>query len=398
MTRGGMREYVEAVRGRYLRAGKGEKGRMLDEFCRTTGHHRKAAVRLLNGDRRGTVPRRSPARRYGPEVAHALYRLWEAAGGICSKRLVPFVPELVAHLERHGELALEPALRAQVLAVSAATADRLLRPLRPRTPRRPVTGVGATAALRAQVPLRTFGEWAGGEPGAMQADLVAHCGETTAGFYLNTLTALDVASGWTELEAVWGKGQARVAAALERVRRRLPFVLRELHTDNGSEFLNATVLRWREQQRVRLTRGRPYRKNDQAYAEQRNWTAVRRPVGYDRYSSRAAHAQLAAVYRLLTDYLNFFQPVQKLVGKERTGAKVVKRYDRAQTPYQRLLAFGDVDHAAASTLAQHYQQLNPLRLRAGIEAGLERLWSLSDRPRSVTIGVRQPSPFGNHSR
>ena len=174
------------------------------------------------------------------------------------------------------------------------------------------------------------------------------------------------------------------------MRRRLPFALRELHTDNGGEFLNATVLRWREREGIRLTRGRPYRKNDQAYAEQRNWTAVRRPVGYDRYSSRAAHAQLAAAYRLLTDYANFFQPVQKLVGKERTGAKVVKRYGPAQTPYQRLLALDAVDVGTARALGRGYEQLNPLRLRAEIEQTLDALWALAERPRSVTRGLRQP--------
>lgn len=300
MTRGGVQEYAEALRERYSSATKAEKGAILDEFCRTTGYHRKAAVRLLRGSRpRSSGPPR--ARRYGPEVRVALEQVRAAAGDICAKRLVPFLPELVPQLERHGELRLDAATRARLLELSAATADRLLA----RGRRRPVLARRtAAAALRRSVPLRTFGEWTAVAPGALQADLVAHCGESTAGFYLTTLVVVDVATGWTELEALWGHGQERVAGALERIRRRLPFALRELHTDNGSEFLNATVLRWAAEHDVTLSRGRPYRKNDQAWVEQRNWTAVRRVVGYDRYSSRRAHAALRTLYPALSAWLD----------------------------------------------------------------------------------------------
>lgn len=377
MTRGGVQEYAEALRERYSSATKAEKGAILDEFCRTTGYHRKAAVRLLRGSRpRSSGPPR--ARRYGPEVRVALEQVRAAAGDICAKRLVPFLPELVPQLERHGELRLDAATRARLLELSAATADRLLA----RGRRRPVLARRtAAAALRRSVPLRTFGEWTAVAPGALQADLVAHCGESTAGFYLTTLVVVDVATGWTELEALWGHGQERVAGALERIRRRLPFALRELHTDNGSEFLNATVLRWAAEHDVTLSRGRPYRKNDQAWVEQRNWTAVRRVVGYDRYSSRRAHAALRTLYPALSAWLNLLQPLQKLAAKERHGARLVRRYDTARTPYRRLLEAGVVSEAVEAALERHFDALNPVALRAEVECLLEQVWSEAEPAR-----------------
>jgi hypothetical protein len=205
MTRGGIREYVAAVRERYARATRQEKGRILTEFCATTGYHRKAAIGRLGASAGGgpaPAPRR--ARRYGPAVAAALARVWEASGRRCAKRLVPFLPELLPLLERHGELALEAPVRAWLLELSAATADRLLGPSRRPAggPRPPYGRPPAAASLRALVPVRTWGEWEGAAPGALQADLVLHCGAATAGFSLTTLVAVDVASGWTELQAV----------------------------------------------------------------------------------------------------------------------------------------------------------------------------------------------------
>jgi hypothetical protein len=391
MTRESIREYAEALRPRYLRAGKAEKGRMLDEFCRTTGYHRNAAMRVLR--RRPGPPsgRRGRRRQYGPEVAGALRQLWEASDRLCAKRLQPFVPELVAALERHGELAPTPAVRAQLLRLSASTIDRLLRPFRGPTRRRPFTQSRSLAALKALVPLRTFGEWDGAAPGACQADLVSHCGESTEGFYLTSLVLVDVATSWTECEAIWGKGQERVGGGVHRARRRLPPALRELHVDNGGEFLNHVLYPYCRAAGVRLSRGRPYKKNDQAYVEQKNGGVVRRWVGYDRYSSRAAYAQLQRVYEPLRLYVNFFQPVQRLIAKERVGARVRKRYDRARTPYQRLRATGALDEAKRRELEALYRRLNPVRLRAQIDRALEALWRLAERPGGAKAAP-EPAP------
>ena len=294
---------------------------------------------------------------------------------------MPFLPELLPLLERHGELTLEAPVRARLLELSAATADRLLGPhRRPGGGPRPSYGrPPAAASLRALVPVRTWGEWAGVAPGALQADLVLHCGAATAGFHLTTLVAVDVASGWTELQAVWGLGMQRVGAALHHVRRDLPVPLRELHTDNGGEFLNEAVSPWCRRHGIRFTRGRPHRSNDQAWVEQKNGDVVRRLVGYDRYSTKAALAALQEVYRLARLWVNFCRPVRKLVAKERVGAKVRKRFDLARTPYQRLRGAGALDAAQAQALEAQYQHLNPVALRAELAAALEHLWGLAER-------------------
>ena len=378
MTRGSIREYAAALRGRYAVAGKSEKGKVLDEFCQVTGYHRKAAVRLLRAQPRTTVVRGHRPVRYGAAVQAALVTIWEATDRLCGKRLAPFLSEVVPVLERHGSLTLPPEVRKQVLDLSAATIDRLLRAERQRAGRRPATQQPANAGLRAQIPLRTFGEWTDVAPGALQADLVAHCGESTQGFYLTTLLVVDVATGWTEVEAIWGKGQTRVQQGIHAVRERLPLALRELHTDNGGEFINHLLYPWCQREGVRLTRGRPYQKNDQAWVEQRNWQVVRRLVGYQRFSSRAAHAQLRRLYEAVRLYINFFQPIRKLTHKTRNGATLRKHFDTARTPYQRLAAAGVLTATQQAGLQRLFLSLNPVVLRARIDDDLATLWRLAE--------------------
>jgi transposase InsO family protein len=374
-----VREYLDALRPRYGLAKKPRKTRLLNEAERITGYNRKAIVRLLN--RRLSVPRhrRGRPRRYGKPIERTLQQLWVASGHLCSKRLGPFLPELLSALERHGELRVPPRVRHALLTVSPATIDRLLKPHRRHHLRRPLILNPATAALRSQIPLRTFGDWQHVRPGAVQADLVAHCGETTAGFYLHTLIAVDVATGWTECEAVWGRTHRRVATAVHLIRQRLPVPLRELHTDNGGEFLNQILVPWCRYAGIRLTRGRPYRKNDQAYAEQKVWAQVRRIIGYDRYTTQLAYTHLSRLYPALTLYTNFFQPLRKLRHKHRLPSRVIKQFEVARTPYRRLLDSGALAPSAARTLADLYQSLNPLALRRTIEETLTSLWKCADR-------------------
>lgn len=223
MTRLAQQEYAAALRARYRAVGKLERGRILDEFCRTTGGHRKAAIRLLRrAPGRSTGPRGRP-RRYGPELVPGVTQLWEVSDRPCAKLLAPLLPTLLAALERHGELQLAPEERASLLALSPATLDRLLAPGRRRLGRQPRRPPTAGATLKGQIPLRTFGEWPAVAPGSLQGDLVLHCGESTAGFFLSTLVTVDVATSWTELEAIWGVGQQRVGTGVHRVRQRLPF-------------------------------------------------------------------------------------------------------------------------------------------------------------------------------
>lgn len=386
MTRLTVHEYAAALRRRYRAAKKGVKKKILDEFCQTTGMHRKAAIRLLNRSGRPRAVGQGRPRRYGPEVSAALVKVWEVGDRMCGKLLAAVMPDLLAALERHGEVQVSPEVRALLLQVSPSTIDRLLRKTRTAGLRQPRRQRPATTGLKAQIPIRTWSEWQDVQPGSMQADLVLHCGESTEGFFLTTLSAVDVASGWTELQPVWGMGMSRVGGAVHGVSLRLPFPLREFHTDNGGEFINRGLRDWCTRQGVRFTRGRGYRKNDQAYVEQRNWLSVRRLVGYDRYSSRAAFQALQRLYSLLRLQVNFFRPVRKLVGKERRGARVTKLYDTPRTPYRRLLESGIFDETARQQLERQFLAINPADLQRRIEQALRYLWDRTQRRERARVG------------
>jgi hypothetical protein len=354
---------------------------MLTEACTVTGYHRKSLVRRLNAEPVPRARRVGRPRQYGVAVASLLKAVWEATDHLGSKRLAPFLGEALEVLHRAGELVTSEEARQALITLSPATIDRLLAPerRRGRESRRP-----ATPTLKQQIPLRTFGDWKNVEPGAVQADLVLHCGESVEGFYLTTLAMVDVASGWQEYEVIWGKGEQRVYAGLHAARQRLPFPLRELHTDNGSEFINLLLYPWCQKQGVRFSRGRPYKKNDQAFVEQRNWSGVRKPIGYDRLTSKESLALLRQYYTLHRTYMNFFQPIRKTLRKERQGAKLVIRYSPPQTPYQRLRASGCLAPAAAEALERQYQSLSPLTLLKQCEQILDSLWE--------SAKVTKPSP------
>ena len=381
MTRGGMKEYLDAIRPRYRSAGRREKGRILDEAVRVTGQHRKALIRSLRSQ--PAVVSQSKAgrpKRYGLEAATTLKVLWEASDRICAKRLQPFLPELLAVLERHGELLLEWEVKDQVCTMSAATIDRLLRPHRQPELRRPFSTTKPGSLLKASIPIRTFTEWNEHRPGFLEIDLVAHCGESTEGQYLNTLSAVDIASGWVACRGVMGKGQQRVGGAIHHIGQNLPFPLLGLDSDNGSEFINHHLFAYCQQKSITFTRARPYRKNDNAHIEQKNWSVVRRLVGYDRYQSQEALVQLNRLYPLVERYVNFFQPVMQLKEKHRQGARVRKVYDAPRTPYRRLLEQGVLSLDQQLRLERVYQRTNPVKLLKDINKELERLWLLAHAP------------------
>lgn len=379
MTRASLREYAAVQRERYGQAPRTEKHRLLDEVVAVTGIHRKAAIRLLR-----RVPRARPTpgpggrpRTYGPAVAATAEVLWEASGQIGAHRLHPFVPELLDRLVQCDELTLTPAVNKLVRQASRATLSRLLAPARARRPRRGATTTRVGAWLKHEIPIRTFAEWDDARPGFLEVDLVAHCGTSTQDFSLCTLCAVDIATAWVELEAVWGKGQQRVRAAVHYVRARLPVPLSGLDSDNGSEFINQALLDYCRQYGITFTRSRAWKKNDSAHVEQKNGAIVRGLVGYDRFASKSAYVHLARVYRLARLHVNFFQPVEKLVRKSRDGARARRVYDRAQTPFQRLCAAGVLAPAKRLELEALYQGLNPLQLRRDLDAELERLWALA---------------------
>ena len=379
MTRASIREYSEAVRWRYLRSAKVDKGKILDEFTKVTGYHRKTAIRLLHRVKKPSAnKKRGRPQQYSPAVIGALRVAWEATDRLCSKRLRPFLPELIKVLRRHGESAMSVEVEAQLCRMSASTIDRLLKPWRRLGGRRPFSTTKPASLLKSSIPIRTFADWQEDKPGFLEADLVPHCGESTEGFYLNTLSTVDVATGWSECIGVWGKGQERVGGAVHRVRQCLPFPLLGLDSDNGSEFINQHLFAYCQREKITFTRSRSYKKNDSCHVEQKNWSVVRRLIGYDRYSSRPALETLNRVYDLLRLYVNFFQPVMKLKAKTRHGARVHKVYDTAQTPYQRLLKSVALTEAKREQLAATYHYLNPVLLLKQINENLESLWKLAE--------------------
>ncbi len=381
VTQKSVREYVEAIRRRYGKGSREEKGIILDEFTKTTGMHRKAAIRLLNRPttRGMAIKRRGRPREYATPVVEGLRSVWEASDRLCSKRLQPFIPELIQVMGRCGERPMTAEIEAELCRMSAATIDRRLRPWKQTGGRRTLSTTRPGAVLRSAIPIRTFADWQEGRPGFIEADLVAHCGESLEGFYLNTLTAVDVATGWSELVGVYGKTQQRVGTAVHHVRQRPPFPLLGLDSDNGGEFINQDLASWCRREGITFTRSRPYKKNDSCYVEQKNGSIVRRVIGRDRYSSKQALEALNRTYYLLRWYVNFLQPVMKLVSKTRHGARVSRVYDKAQTPYQRLLNSGTLTEAKKAELYGTYARLNPVRLLKQINDSLEYLWKLRDR-------------------
>jgi hypothetical protein len=379
MTRGSILEYIRAVHSRYIRAQKNEKGKILDEFVTITGHHRKSAIRALGSkshfkkdDRRGRP------RKYGSMVAAELKYLWEITDHLCSKRLHPFLPELLNVIKRNGSHAISHEMETQIRALSPSTMDRLLKTWRSKAGHSRFSTTKPGTLLKDSIPIRTFTDWKENSPGFLEADLVAHCGESVEGFYLNTLSAVDVATGWIECIGTWGKGQSRVRQGIHRVRQRLPFPMLGFDSDNGGEFINQHLLSYCRENKITFTRSRSYKKNDSCHIEQKNWTVVRRVIGYGRYSSHAALEALNDVYSPLRLYMNFFQPVMKLVSKTRHGAKVHKLYDTAQTPYQRLLSFNILPEVGRKKLQAIYQSLNPDTLLHEINNSLEKLWELEE--------------------
>ena len=372
------RELVAAVRARYRASDPSAKREILREFAAITGYHRKSAIRILSDHGRevSTKVLRTRPLIYDAAFCRTLIVLWEASDRVCGKRLRALLPLLVPALERHGHLVVEPAARARLLAVSAATIDRLLGEAREHCGRRRARR--APTALRRSVPIRTFADWNAPEPGSMEMDLVAHCGDRLEGSFVYTLTLTDIASTWTECVPLLVRTGALVVETIARLRGCLPFPIRSLDIDNGGEFLNETLVGYCVGQGIELTRSRPYHKNDQAWVEQKNGSVVRRLVGYRRLEGSAAAAILARLYAASRLFVNFFQPSFKLKEKFRVGGRTVKRYDPPQTPCARLLAALSVSAAVKQRLVELLETLDPLRLLEEIRQAQQQLATLAD--------------------
>lgn len=378
------REYVQAIYPRYRRAARPEKRQILDEFCKVTRYHRKHAIRVLTSPAPGAARPRHRAITYTAAAIEALRTIWAAAGYPWSRRLQALLPLWLPWARRR--LRLRPAIEQQLLAISPRQMDRRLAPYRRQLTRRLYGRTKPGTLLKHHIPLKTD-RWDVAVPGFTEIDLVAHCGNLGDGEFVHSLNLTDIHTTWVETAAVLGKSQVVVQAALAELRQALPFRLRGIDSDNGSEFINQHLWDYCQAQEIQFTRGRPYKKDDNAHIEQKNWTHVRKLLGYVRYDSPAAQAAIHALYRHeLRWFQNFFLPSVRLVRKERVGARIRRRYDAPRTPLDRVLACAEIRPEVATQLRQQRAGLDPFALARTIEQRLESIYALAN-PRHSTPGA-----------
>jgi len=385
------REYLRTMQQRYVQAPRATKSRLLTEVCTTTGYHRKAAIRVLNAPAQPTPPprhRRGRPSPYGPRVLTVLMHVWEAAGYPWSLRLKALLPLWLPWAKRR--YAIAPTVERALRTISARTIDRRLGPKRRQLRRRLYGRTKPGTLLKHHIPIKTE-HWEVTQPGFAEVDLVAHCGTSDAGEFLCSLNLTDIHSGWDETRAVLGKGQRAVGLGLEEIRAALPFSLRGLDSDNGSEFINHHLWQYCTAHAIQFTRGRPYKKDDNAHVEQKNWTHVRKLLGWDRYESPAALSAINDLYRNEWRLMmNLFQPSVKLQRKTRVGARHRRRYDAPQTPLDRLWATPGVDRAPLRPLRHLRARLDPFALAEAIDRKLQRIYRLAHR--GPIRAARHPLP------
>lgn len=400
MTIDERRKYLKRQWPRYWKADRAGRSQLLTEMEAITGLHRKSLIRLLHAptlERRARTTKRP--RQYDARVADLVRVVWESLDYVCAERLTPVLLPTARHLAQFGELRLTPDLESLLAQISRATVQRLLTRFRQDTPRLPRRGPEQANRVAKAIPMERLA-WDLAQPGSFEVDLVHHCGEVPAGEYVHTLQLVDVATGWSERVAVLGRSQRAMEEGFRRILARLPFPIRHLHPDNGSEFLNDHLVRfWGEQiTGLTLSRSRPYRKNDNPRVEQKNDTLVRAYLGHQRLETVAQCAALNALYDQMWTYYNLFQPVLHLVAKERDGTQLRRRWDEARTPYQRLLQTDVLTSEQQVRLASHYAQTNPRHLRREIYQALAQLWDQALPERAVAPVPRPRSAHPSSPR
>jgi hypothetical protein len=365
---------------RYATASKAAKQQILDEFCATTGYHRKYAIQVLNGPPPSAPRPRHRTPTYGPQVVAVLAVIWEAAGYPWSARLKALLPLWLPWAKRRVQIS--PQIERQLRRISPSTIDRRLDPRKRQLKRRLYGRTKPGTLLKHHIPIKTD-RWEVTVPGFAEVDLVSHSGNAADGEFLQSLNLTDIHTTWVETQAVRGKGQAVVRAALEEMAAALPFALRGLDSDNGAEFINNHLFRYCQGQHIQFTRGRPYKKDDNAHVEQKNWTHVRKLLGWDRYDSLDALAAINDLYRHeLRLMMNLFQPSVKLLRKVRVGSRLTRVYDHPQTPLDRLLASGQGEPAKVAALQRLRTRVDPFALAAAIERKLNRIYRLANHRQS----------------
>lgn len=376
-------EYLHEIIERYRKAGKEEKKIILDEFCTVCGYHRKYAIKLLNQSPLEKInklrKRAGRKKKYHTEgVINFLKTLWKKTNLICSDRLKAAIPIWLPIYKRTISSLIkkdEELLRE----ISPATIDRILAKFRGKYTKRGLCTTRPGSIIRDLIPIKT-NQWDENRPGFIEVDLVAHCGTSVAGEYINTLDIVDIATGWTSQRAVWGKGEINTFKAIREIELTLPFKIRGFDSDNGKEFLNYRLLKYFKHRKepVNYTRSRAYNKNDNAHIEEKNWTVVRQYIGYDRLNNPEQLELLNDLYRNdLNYFLNYFLPSMKLISKERQGSKIKKKYDKAKTPFQRLFESKETDEDKKLELLRILNRLDPFKLQENIERKIRLILKLS---------------------
>ena len=379
MTLNERRKYLKRMKPRYLKAKRRERSQLLSEMEQVTGLHRKSLTRLLHAASLERKKRQKPRERsYGAEVEEVIVLVWESLDYICAERLTPVLLPMAQHLARFDAVKLREEIEEQLKTISRATVSRILHRYRSRRRRLPQKGAERANQVTKGVPMGRI-PWNTTEPGHCEVDLVYHSGASVAGEFGHTIQMVDVATGWSERVAVMGRGQRAMEAGFKHILGRVPFPLVELHPDNGSEFFNAHLVRfWKESVvGVHLSRSRPYQKNDNRFVEQKNDTLVRQYFGDLRFDRCEEIEAMNALYEQMWVYYNLFQPVMHLIGKTVVDDKVRRKWDQAQTPFERLKATGKLSAERQQQLQTLHEQTNPWQLREEIYQQLAQLWQQS---------------------
>ena len=379
MTLDERRKYLKRMKGRYVKANRKERSQLLSDMEEMTGLHRKSLTRLLHAASLERKPRQTVRKSsYGAEVEEVIVRIWESLDYICAERLTPVLSSMAQHLARFAVVKLTEDIEAQLQTISRATVSRILRRFRNRKRRLPQKGAERANQITKGVPMGRIA-WNTTEPGHCEVDLVYHSGPNVSGEHAHTIQMVDVATGWSERVAVMGRGHKAMQAGFERIVQRVPFVIVELHPDNGAEFFNQHLVRfWKERViGVQLSRSRPYQKNDNRIVEQKNDTLVRQYFGDLRIDRPEQLEAMNALYEQMWLYYNLFQPVMHLTEKRAVGDKVRRKWDKAKTPFERVKATGKLSSEQQEQLQALYEQTNPHHLREAIYQGLAQLWEQS---------------------
>lgn len=397
MARQTKREYLRSIHERYRRARRAEKTAMLEQFCKVCGYNRKYAIWLLKcplSQPKASRRRTKRSLTYNKAAITTLAKIWEASGYLCSQRLKAAVPQWLPWVKKHFDISQE--LEKQLLAISARQMDRRLLPHKHAAKRRLYGTTRPGSLLKHMIPVKTE-HWDVTLPGYLEIDLVSHSGASAAGEFVYTLDCVDIATGWVERQAVMGKGQLGVVEALRQIEQRLPFRLRGIDSDNGSEFINAHLFNFCQQrpkdQSVQFTRSRPYKKDDNAHVEQKNWTHVRKLLGWQRYDTAEALEMINTLYQKLRIFQNLFQPSMKLSRKIRKGSRVMRRYDQPATPLERMLESAEKT-SQLQALKSMAKNTDPFELSRHIDRQLDCLYNLKaeQSPLREKTPLTEPKP------